>query len=196
MRTDRSLMASFAASLCDNLRWRSIDTESRPMSDVVQLLPEPEAERDEKIFKDWRTGKRTIVQLARDHGLPQSQITAILDRHLPLLTPRRRCVSYGIFCMISRSYAAPITRLPSPRMIPRLPTLPYGPRTRSRSCGCLWADPRTTILSNYKERPIRRRRRGAWRRMSGCWRGCRSERRSDQIVVCLGGGMVRPSASS
>lgn len=58
------------------------------MSEVVQLLPEPEPERDEKIFKDWRTGKRTIVQLARDHGLPQSQITAILDRHLPLLTPQ------------------------------------------------------------------------------------------------------------
>jgi hypothetical protein len=35
------------------------------MSEAVQLLPEPEPER-EKIFKDWRTGKRTIVQLARD----------------------------------------------------------------------------------------------------------------------------------
>jgi hypothetical protein len=69
--------------------WQPTDQcRGRPMSEVVQLLPESDPERDEKIFKDWRTGKRTIVQLARDHDLPQSQVTAILDRYLPSLTPK------------------------------------------------------------------------------------------------------------
>jgi len=58
------------------------------MNDVVQLFPEPDEERDEAIFKAWKSGKKSIQKLAREHGLPQSQITAILDRHLPLLTPQ------------------------------------------------------------------------------------------------------------
>jgi hypothetical protein len=57
------------------------------MSDAVVLLPEPDPERDEAIFKAWRTGKKTVQKLARDHNLPQTQITAILDRYLPSLTP-------------------------------------------------------------------------------------------------------------
>jgi hypothetical protein len=58
------------------------------MSEVVQLLPEPDPERDAAIFKDWRTGKKSIVALARDYDLPQSHITHILDQHLPQLTPQ------------------------------------------------------------------------------------------------------------
>ena len=58
------------------------------MSEVVQLLPKPDPERDEAIFKAWRAGKKTIQQLARDYNLPQTQITAITDQYLPLLTPR------------------------------------------------------------------------------------------------------------
>jgi hypothetical protein len=57
------------------------------MTEVVALIPEPDAERDEKIFKDWRTGKKTIQKLARDYNLPQTQITAIIDQYLPSLTP-------------------------------------------------------------------------------------------------------------
>ena len=57
------------------------------MNDVVQLFPEPDEERDEAIFKAWKSGKKSIQKLAREHGLPQTQITAILDRHLPALTP-------------------------------------------------------------------------------------------------------------
>jgi hypothetical protein len=52
------------------------------MSEVVQLLPESDTERDAKIFKDWRTGKKSIVALGREHGLTQSHITAILDGFL------------------------------------------------------------------------------------------------------------------
>ena len=58
------------------------------MSEVVQLIPEPDDARDPAIFKAWRSGKRSISQLARDYNLPQSQITAILDRYLPSLTPQ------------------------------------------------------------------------------------------------------------
>src|SRR6516162_3902833 len=57
------------------------------MSDAVMLLPEPDPERDAAIFKAWRTGKKSITLLAREHGLPQSQVTAILDQFLPSLTP-------------------------------------------------------------------------------------------------------------
>jgi hypothetical protein len=57
------------------------------MSEVVVLLPEVDEGRDEAIFKDWRTGKKTVQKLAREHDLPQTQITAILDRYLPALTP-------------------------------------------------------------------------------------------------------------
>jgi hypothetical protein len=58
------------------------------MNDVVVLLPEPDPDREEAIFKLWKSGKASIQKLAREHNLPQSQITAILDRHLPLLTPQ------------------------------------------------------------------------------------------------------------
>jgi hypothetical protein len=54
---------------------------------VVALLPEEDEHRDAAIFKDWRKGK-SIAKLAREHGLPQSHITQILDRHLPQLTPQ------------------------------------------------------------------------------------------------------------
>jgi hypothetical protein len=57
------------------------------MSDAVVLLPEPDPERDAAIFKAWRTGKKSITVLARDYGLPQTQITYILDQFLPSLTP-------------------------------------------------------------------------------------------------------------
>jgi hypothetical protein len=58
------------------------------MNDVVQLFPEPDDERDAAIFKAWKSGKRTVPQLARDYNMPQTQITAIVDRCLPLLTPQ------------------------------------------------------------------------------------------------------------
>jgi hypothetical protein len=58
------------------------------MSEVVQLLPEPDPERDEAIFKAWKSGKRSVLQLSRDYNLPQTQITAIIDNYLPSLTPQ------------------------------------------------------------------------------------------------------------
>jgi hypothetical protein len=58
------------------------------MSDVVVLLPEPDPERDAAIFKAWRTGKKSIANLAREYNLPQTQVTAILDQFLPALTPQ------------------------------------------------------------------------------------------------------------
>jgi hypothetical protein len=58
------------------------------MTEVVALIPEPDPERDEAIFKAWRTGKKTIPKLAREYDLPQTQVTAILDRYLPSLTPQ------------------------------------------------------------------------------------------------------------
>jgi hypothetical protein len=57
------------------------------MSDAVVLLPEPNPERDAAIFKAWRTGKKSIVSLAREYNLPQTQVTAILDQFLPSLSP-------------------------------------------------------------------------------------------------------------
>jgi hypothetical protein len=32
-------------------------------------------------------GKKTVQKLAREHNLPQTQVTAILDQYLPSLTP-------------------------------------------------------------------------------------------------------------
>ena len=57
------------------------------MTEAVMLLPEPDPERDAAIFKAWRTGKKSIVSLAREYNLPQTQVTAILDQFLPSLSP-------------------------------------------------------------------------------------------------------------
>jgi hypothetical protein len=56
-------------------------------AEVVQLLPEPDPERDEAIFKAWRKGQ-SVQKLAHDHNLPQTHVTAIIDQHLPSLTPK------------------------------------------------------------------------------------------------------------
>jgi hypothetical protein len=56
------------------------------MNDVIPLLPEEDEVRDAAIFKAWRKGA-SISKLAREHNLPQSHITQILDRNLPQLTP-------------------------------------------------------------------------------------------------------------
>jgi hypothetical protein len=58
------------------------------MVDVLQLIPEPEPERDEAIFDAWRKGQKTVQKLAREHGLPETQVKVILDRYLPSLTPQ------------------------------------------------------------------------------------------------------------
>jgi hypothetical protein len=55
---------------------------------VVALLPEPDDARDEQIFKQWKTGKKSIPALARDYNLTQSHVGAIIDQQLPQLTPK------------------------------------------------------------------------------------------------------------